>query len=90
MTAVLFVFGLIFLAHWMLSKETFELRFKRSRQVPFRSPGRKAGRAVDKGEMLRCHNCGCFFPESRIVTKVIEGHIIEFCSTNCRENFRYP
>jgi len=47
-------------------------------------------RPVDKGDMLRCHNCGCFFPESRVVTRVIEGHILQFCTANCRENFRYP
>lgn len=46
-------------------------------------------RTIDKGRMTRCHNCGCFFPESRVVTKVIEGHVLEFCTTNCRQNFRY-
>lgn len=72
-------------------------RVKRSaghKTVPFddlfRGRGQTRVTPIDKGQMLRCHNCGCFFPESRVVTRVIEGHVIEFCSRNCRENFRYP
>ncbi|MCB1043881.1 MAG: hypothetical protein KDC35_13140 [Acidobacteria bacterium] len=44
---------------------------------------------IDRGRMSRCHNCGCFVPDQRKFMKVIEGHILEFCSTDCRGNFRY-
>jgi len=45
---------------------------------------------IDRGNMIRCHQCGCFFSESRAVTRVVEGHILHFCTDNCRDNFRYP
>lgn len=45
---------------------------------------------IDKGDMLRCHHCGCFFPERLVHTKVVEGHILHFCSSNCKDNFKYP
>jgi hypothetical protein len=45
---------------------------------------------IDRGNMIRCHQCGCFFSEARAVTRVVEGHILHFCTNNCRDNFRYP
>lgn len=48
------------------------------------------GKIVNKGAMTRCHNCATFFPEHRVVRDVVEGHILEFCSTNCRNAFLRP
>jgi len=45
---------------------------------------------VDKGEMLRCHNCGAFFPESRAVRTEVQDLELHFCSQNCKVNFRVP
>lgn len=49
-----------------------------------------SGSALDRGRMIRCHNCGCFFPANHLVTRVIEGNRLHFCSEECRDNFRYP
>ncbi len=45
---------------------------------------------IDKGGMTRCHNCACFFPMSRVVHDIVEGHLLEFCSQDCRRNFLTP
>ncbi|QTD49176.1 hypothetical protein [Sulfidibacter corallicola] len=62
---------------------------------PFRGrytkpPKRTSNKTIDKGSMIRCHNCACFFPETRVVNEVVEGHILEFCSESCRHNFHLP
>ena len=69
--------------------------FKKDPGSPFKGrftkpPPKARNHTIDKGTMLRCHNCGCFFSESRVVNKVVEGHVLEFCTTNCRDNFRFP
>lgn len=57
----------------------------------FTAPPKSPNNEVrDKGSMLRCHNCSCFFPASRVTNEVVEGHILEFCSENCRYNFHQP
>ncbi len=53
-------------------------------------PPRSSNHTIDKGSMTRCHNCSCFFPESRVVHEVVEGHILEFCSESCKRNFHAP
>jgi Pyruvate/2-oxoacid:ferredoxin oxidoreductase delta subunit len=53
---------------------------------PFSSFGRQAP-PIDKGSMIRCHQCGCFFPESRAVTAHAQGHELHFCSENCKRLF---
>lgn len=62
---------------------------------PFRgrftkAPPRPFHGTIDKGGMTRCHNCSCFFPETRVINDVVEGHILEFCSESCRLNFHAP
>jgi len=52
-------------------------------------PG-QAHPTIDKGSLMRCHNCACFFPPSRVVNAVVEGHVLEFCSENCRNHFLAP
>lgn len=47
----------------------------------------KPNNTIDKGSMTRCHNCSCFFPGGEVVHEIIEGHLLEFCSQNCRNNF---
>ncbi len=46
--------------------------------------------SIDKGGMTRCHNCSCFFPSSRVVHDIVQGHLLEFCSQDCRRNFLMP
>jgi len=62
---------------------------------PFRGrhtnpPPKSPNLTIDKGAMIRCHNCSCFFPEGKVVRDVVEGHILEFCSVNCKNNFLNP
>ncbi len=62
---------------------------------PFRGrhtgpPPKSTNLTIDKGAMIRCHNCSCFFPEQSAVRDVVEGHILEFCSPNCKNNFLNP
>jgi hypothetical protein len=68
-------------------------RFDRKRKEdPFQGrhkspPPKRDGDPVDRGNMLRCHNCSVFFAEARVVNEVIDGHILQFCSHTCRRNF---
>lgn len=73
-----------------------KVRFDRKQQTtkdnPFQGrhknpPPKREVQPVDRGNMLRCHNCSVFFAEARVVNEVIDGHILEFCSTTCRRNF---
>lgn len=61
-------------------------------QGRFKNQDAGAGRhhTIDRGELMRCHQCGCFFSPKKVVTTVVEGHILEFCSTNCRNHFVDP
>jgi len=40
--------------------------------------------------MTRCHNCSAFFPADRVVHDIVQGHLLEFCSKSCRNNFVNP
>lgn len=67
----------------------------RSSESPFRgrhrtAPPKKGNHTIDKGSMTRCHNCSCFFPMGQVVHDIVEGHLLEFCSTQCRTNFLNP
>ena len=53
-------------------------------------PPRPPHHTIDKGNMTRCHNCSCFFPENQVIHEVVEGHILEFCSEACKRNFHAP
>lgn len=55
-----------------------------------RTPPGTGHHTIDKGSMTRCHNCACFFPMGQVVHDIVEGHLLEFCSTRCRENFLHP
>ena len=62
---------------------------------PFKGPHRTAPprashSTIDKGVMTRCHNCATFFPTGQVIHEVVEGHLLEFCSNNCRRNFLGP
>ncbi len=87
------VIGLGLILSYMFINTTPRVRNNKATTTPFgrwfdhKTPKRSP---VNQGRMLRCHNCGCFFPESRVISKVIEGHVLEFCTDNCRQNFRYP
>ncbi|MCB1051204.1 MAG: hypothetical protein H6510_04240 [Acidobacteria bacterium] len=87
MSTLLIVGLLIFLAY-SLSQPSEKKSAKTPGDFIPKGRGEKVT-PLDRGNMIRCHNCGCFFSEARVVSKVIEGHILQFCSTNCRENFRY-
>lgn len=45
---------------------------------------------IDKGQLMRCHQCACFFSPAKVVNAVVEGHLLEFCSDNCRRHFLEP
>jgi hypothetical protein len=66
--------------------------FFKDRSNPFKGrhtkpPPSSGKNTIDKGTMTRCHNCSCFFPETRVVRELVEGHILEFCSTECKRAF---
>jgi len=57
----------------------------------FTSPPREASHSIiNKGAMTRCHNCSAFFPADRVVHDIVQGHLLEFCSKSCRNNFVNP
>lgn len=62
-------------------RNPFQGRFKNS------TDGRAGHSTIDKGQLMRCHQCSSFFPPKRVVSMVIDGHILEFCSENCRNHF---
>ena len=66
------------------SNNPFQGRFKE------RSGQGRPHTTIDKGSLMRCHNCACFFPPTRVVNAVVEGHVLEFCSENCRNHFLAP
>ncbi|MDJ0839789.1 MAG: hypothetical protein QNK37_24955 [Acidobacteriota bacterium] len=53
-------------------------------------PPKPANHTIDKGSMTRCHNCATYFPMGQVVHEVVEGHLLEFCSVNCRNSFLGP
>ena len=53
-------------------------------------PQKTSNGTIDKGQLTRCHNCFAFFPATRVVHEIIEGHLLEFCSESCRQNFKAP
>lgn len=62
---------------------------------PFRGrheapPPKPRNHTIDKGSMTRCHNCACFFPSVKVVNDVVEGHVLEFCSQDCKRAFLKP
>ena len=60
-------------------------------QGRMRHPPPKSGdHSIDKGALTRCHNCSCFFPMGQVVHEIVEGHLLEFCSQNCRNHFLQP
>ena len=59
-------------------------------QGRFRNPPSKAKHTIDKGSTTRCHNCATFFPMGQVVHEVEQGHLLEFCSVNCRNQFLGP
>ncbi|CAM2005417.1 hypothetical protein [Acanthopleuribacter pedis] len=98
MTMFLAVVAFLVAATYLYNSETPTRRKFKSftgSDDPFRGrftapPQSERGETVDKGKMLRCHNCSCFFPATRVTNEVVEGHILEFCSENCRHNFHQP
>ena len=66
------------------SNDPFQGRFQE------RATQARPNPTIDKGSLMRCHNCACFFPPNRVVNVVVEGHMLEFCSENCRHNFLAP
>lgn len=59
-------------------------------QGRFTNPPRSNGAPADRGAMTRCHNCGTFFPGHQVVHDIVQGHLLEFCSQKCRDNFVNP
>lgn len=98
MTTLIAVVAILVAATYMYNSGTpIRKKFKSfaSSDDPFRGrftspPTQPRGETVDKGSMLRCHNCSCFFPATRVTNEIVEGHILEFCSENCRYNFHQP
>ena len=91
---ILLVVILVALAYmWNSTKPSGKASgFFRDRSNPFKGrhtkpPSNGGHHTIDKGSMTRCHNCACFFPESRVVREVVEGHILEFCSSECKRGF---
>lgn len=55
-----------------------------------KNPPKARHHSIDKGNLTRCHNCSCFFPMGQVVHDIVEGHLLEFCSSTCRANFLHP
>ena len=50
-------------------------------------PKASSDHIINKGAMNRCHNCSAFFPAGNVVHEIVQGHLLEFCSKSCRNNF---
>ncbi len=91
---ILVVVILVALAYmWNTGRPAMKSSFKG--ENPFKGrykppPPRSSNHTIDKGSMTRCHNCSCFFPEGQVIREVVEGHILEFCSENCKHHFHVP
>lgn len=88
MSTILFI-GVLIALTYALSKPA---KKKPSQTNRFRSSSQKgpyvSENLIDKGSMLRCHNCGVFFPEERAVRSQVQDLELHFCSQNCKANFR--
>jgi len=93
---IIFVIFLVAVTYvWNPKDQRNKKAFDRSGQNPFQgryssAPPRDGNHSINKGSMTRCHNCSSFFPMGRVVHEVVEGHLLEFCSSNCRNNFLAP
>lgn len=74
-------------------KKAAKLRRKQRAKDPFhgrfgnQSTTNRGHHTIDKGQLVRCHQCACFFSPVKLVNAVVEGHVLEFCSENCRNHF---
>ena len=90
MSTIIFI-GVLIAITYALTSSSQKDKPKRTRTPmdEFREAARPAsGKLIDKGGMLRCHNCGAFFPESRAVISRVQDLELHFCSQNCKINFR--
>lgn len=75
-----------------IPKEKRKPKINNPFQGRFKARDAEPGRhhTIDRGELMRCHQCGTFFSPKKVVKAVVEGHILEFCSENCRNHFVDP
>ncbi|PIE03303.1 MAG: hypothetical protein CSA81_02760 [Acidobacteria bacterium] len=91
MTTIIFIAVLIAITYALSSTPQTKKKKKTAsfggRQKRWSSSTRPA-LPVDKGQMLRCHNCGAFFPESRAIRSQVHDLELHFCSQNCKAHFK--
>jgi YHS domain-containing protein len=55
---------------------------------PKPGPGTKPPKSAAGGELKRDPVCGTFVPATSSVTKSVHGHLIHFCSPECRDKYK--
>jgi len=93
MNTLIFIVVLIAITYALTSKPKKEIPRKKAgspKSGPFQNTGSSAssGPLIDKGDMLRCHNCGAFFPSGRAVRSQVQDVELHFCSQNCKVHFK--
>ena len=83
MSTIVFVGLMIWLAYYL------SMPVKPKKKSKTKAPPKQNNvTPLDRGQMLRCHECSCFFSNQAGVHVIVEGHNLHFCSPGCRDKFK--
>ena len=73
---------------FLLLRSFFRGLFQTRRDVSRQAPPSAAPNVVVGGELKKDPVCGTYVSTGASVTRTVDGHVLHFCSKECRDKYR--